>query len=203
MKDCKTRDSIDAAQLRRFLRCSHIFSAAVREVMEEKYLAEVSPHYLTQPQFHLLKVIALEGKHQVRDVAEFLGVSSPAATKNIDKLERLGLVARTPSKGDRRATLLTVSPKGRRLVRRYEALKADRLSPVLTRFRPREIEEMSQRLERFSVLLFDMEKSGDRFCLRCAAYGEEDCPIGGILGNCPYRKIRSRDRGAERSEVAT
>jgi DNA-binding MarR family transcriptional regulator len=191
---------LDPARLHRFLRYSHVFSSAVREILEARYLGEVSTNPLTLPQFHLLKLIALNGHHQVGEVAEFLGVSSPAASKNIDKLERLGLVAREHSKGDRRAILLTASPKGRRLVRKYEDLKAQRLAPVLAHFRPEQIDEMAHLLERFSVLLFDEEKSEEGFCLRCAAYCEHGCPVGHVLGNCPYERIRTRGRAANGAE---
>ena len=118
------------------VRYSHIFASVVREVLEAKFLREVSPYPLTLSQFHLLKLIALNGGHQVGEVATVLGVSPPAATKNVNKLERLGLIVRNPSKGDRRATLLTPSAKGRRLVQKYEDLKADRLGPVLEEFPP-------------------------------------------------------------------
>ncbi|MFQ5599688.1 MAG: hypothetical protein ACE5G2_03950, partial [Candidatus Krumholzibacteriia bacterium] len=93
---------------------------------------------------------------------------------------------------DRRATLLSATDKARDLVRRYEALKAERLSPVLQKFRPDEIRQLTSLLKRFSVSLYEKEASGESFCLRCAAYGEEDCPVGHILGNCPYQKMRSR-----------
>ena len=195
-----SQTSLEATRLHRFLRYSHIFSSAVREIMEARYLKEVSPHSLTLPQFHLLKLIALNGHHQVGEVAEFLGVSSPAASKNIDKLEGLGLVSREHSKGDRRAILLTASTKGRRLVRKYEALKAQRLAPVLAHFKPEQIDEMAYMLERFSVLLFDEEKSEEGFCLRCAAYCEQGCPVGHVLGNCPYERIRARGKAGNVAE---
>jgi DNA-binding MarR family transcriptional regulator len=179
-----------AVEALRLVRYSHIFASAVREVLEMKLLRDVCPTPLTLSQFQLLKLMSTNGHHQVGEVADFLGVSPPAATKNIDKLERLGLVIRSPSKGDRRATLLTVSPKGRRLVRKYEEAKSARLSPVLERFQPEEIEQFSRLLERFSVSLLDVEPSGPSFCLRCAAYVEEGCPVGQILGGCPYEKIR-------------
>jgi DNA-binding MarR family transcriptional regulator len=175
----------------------------VREILESKYLHEVTNHPLTLPQFHILKLIALNGQHQVGEVAEFLGVSPPAASKNIDKLERLGLVTRNPSKGDRRATLLATSAEGRHLIDRYENLKASRLSSVLESFRPEEVDHLSRLLERFSVLLFQSEKSEDGFCLRCAAYCDENCPISPVLGNCTYEKIRTRTRTArlEKKEI--
>ena len=181
-------------RLHQFLRYGHIFSTAVREVLGRKYLAEVTKHALTQPQFHLLKLIALNGQHQMGQVADFLGVSSPAATKSIDKLEGLGLVVRSPCEGDRRATLLSASGKGRGLVRRYEELKAKRLAPVLDDFNDGEIEQLSGLLERFAVSLLDREKPRRGFCLRCAVYIESDCPIGRIRGGCPYEELRSAHR---------
>lgn len=155
-----------------------------------KFLEEVSPYPLTLSQFHLLKVIGLNGDHQVGEVANVLGVSPPAATKNIDKLERLGLIVRSPSKGDRRATLLSPSPKGRRLVRKYEELKAQRLAPVLDEFTPRELDRLAGLLERFSVSMLDLEQPRHGFCLRCSAYIESACPVGRMRGGCPYQKVR-------------
>ncbi|HUU85868.1 MAG TPA: MarR family winged helix-turn-helix transcriptional regulator [Phycisphaerae bacterium] len=172
-----------------FLRYSHIFASTVREVLEEKLLRKVSTDSLTLSQFHVVKLMALDGHRQVGEVAEFLGVSAPAASKNIDKLERLGLVVRSPSKGDRRATLLSVSRKGRRLVRRYEELRVARLSPALQTFEPEEIEQLTRLLERFSVSLLQVEPTEDTFCLRCGCYIEEGCSVGRIRGGCPYYKV--------------
>lgn len=180
-------------RLHRLLRYSHIFSSAVREILEVKYLEQVTALPLTLPQFHLLKLIALNGKHQVGEVAEFLGVSSPAASKNIDKLVRLGLVERGADEGDRRVTLLSASAKGRRLIQSYEKLKKERLTPVLERFEPEEIDQFAHLLERFSVLLFEQEKADRDYCLRCAAYAQEKCPVGHVQGNCPYDRIRKRN----------
>ncbi|MFQ5805356.1 MAG: MarR family winged helix-turn-helix transcriptional regulator [Phycisphaerae bacterium] len=185
-----------SADLHRLVRYSHIFASAVREILEAKLLREVTSFPLTVSQFHLLKLMAFNGRHQLGEVADFLGVSPPAATKNVDKLEGLGLVVRRPSKGDRRATLLSVSPKGRRLVRKYEELKVTRLSPVLESFRPEEIEQLSQLLERFALALLCLEASESEFCLRCAVYIESGCALGQIHGGCPYQKARQTRSGA-------
>jgi len=174
-----------------FIRHSQIFASVVHEIVEAKFLGEVSPDSLTLSQFHLLKVIGLNGTHQVGELAGFLGVSPPAATKSIDKLERLGLIVRNPSKGDRRATLLSPSAKGRRLVQRYEGLKADRLAPVLQKFSSKELDSFARFLERFSVSLLDLEQPGRGFCLRCGAYIEEGCPVGQTRGGCPYQTARA------------
>jgi len=189
--------------LYRFLRNSHIFSSAVREIFETKYLVDTCREPISLQQFHLLKLITLNGQHQIGQIADFLGVSSPAATKNIDKLERLGFVTRVRSQVDRRATLLMATAKARDLVNRYEMHKLQRISPLLDEFARSEIAEMSRLLERFSVLLYAREVQEDGYCLRCAVYGEPNCPIGQLLGNCPYEKVRSRTPKMDDKEEST
>jgi DNA-binding MarR family transcriptional regulator len=184
------------------LRYSHIFASAVHDLLELKVLREVTDDPLTLPQFHLLKLISLNGTHQVGEVAQFLGVSPPAATKNIDKLEGLGLVARTPSVDDRRATLLASSTKGRRLVKSYDALKEQRLEPVLEGFNKKELAQFTRLLERFSLLLIRQQDSGKGLCLRCSAYYDDVCPVNHLRNGCPYQKVRDHKRGGEQRKTA-
>ena len=85
----------EAKSLVRFLRDCHIFSSATREALEAVPLREASPLPLTIGQIRLLKLLVADSRHRLGAIAGFLGVSPPAATKSIDKLERLGLVIRT------------------------------------------------------------------------------------------------------------
>ena len=186
----------DFDSFRRVVRYSHIFSSAVNEVLEQRYLDDVAGEPISLTQFHLLKLIALDGAHHVGEVAEFLGVSSPAASKTIDRLVRQGLLTRAECQGDRRAILLSASPAGRQLIRHYEQHKAERLRPVLKRFGKDEIEQFGDLLERFTILLFRAEPSRRDYCLRCAAYCVENCPINEITGFCPFEKILARDRSS-------
>ena len=182
----------------RLLRFSHIFASVVREFLELQLLHEVSDEDLSLSQLHLLKLITLDGDHQMGQVAEFLGISAPAATKNIDKMERLGLVSRIPSTGDRRATLLAPSRQGRRLVSRYEALKEDRLAPVLEGFNKKELKQMADLLERFSLRLIHAQEPMSQICLRCSAYYDEHCPVPHLQDGCPYKQVREHRGTAQR-----
>jgi DNA-binding MarR family transcriptional regulator len=175
---------------RRLFRISHIFASTVREILAQNLLQEACSHSLTPSQLHLLKLMSIDGEPQIGQLAGFLGVSPPAATKNVDKLERLGLVARVPSKGDRRTTLLSVNAKGRRVVEKYETLTTNRLSSVLDGFKPGEIEQLSELLERFSVMLLGMGPGSGRSCLRCGSYYQAGCPVGEARGGCPYDRFR-------------
>ena len=172
------------------LRNCHILASAVRDVLELGPLGEITPLPLTTPQFLLLKLMSRDGRHQAGEVADILGVSRPAATKTIDKLVRHGLIFRRRSQGDRRATLLTISPKGRRLVQRGEALEQRRVTALLRRFTPAETRKLNDLIERFSVSLLRRERRTRGPCLRCGAYLQSGCPIGSVHGGCPYREVR-------------
>jgi DNA-binding MarR family transcriptional regulator len=174
----------------RLARYCHIFSSAVHEVLEAQLLREVCRQPLSVSQLHLLKLITLNGLHQVGEAADFLGVSAPAATRNIEKLVQLGLLRRRPSRRDRRVQLLAVSAKGRQLVRRYERHKDECLRRVLEGFGDDEIEQFTQLLRRFAVGLFSARPVEGGFCLRCAAHIEKDCPVGQLQGGCPYERLR-------------
>jgi len=174
------------ARFRGVLRRSHIFASVVREILETRLLQEASPLPLTRSQFHILKLMTVTGRHLIGELAEFLGVSAPAVTKNVDKLERLGLIVRLPLEGDRRATVIEPSVKGRRLVEKYEELKAKRLYPLLEEIPAEDLAHFSEMLERVSVALLRQEETPRGFCLRCAAYIETGCPVGHVRGGCPY-----------------
>ncbi len=171
------------------LRLSPIFSSVVREVLQTRLLEDTTPLPLTISQFHILKLMTFNGRHQVGELAEFFGVSAPAITKNVDKLERFGLVVRSPAPGDRRVILLAASQKGRRLVERYEELKATRLHPILAEFSAEELDRFAGMLERVSVAMLKREETPRGFCMRCAAYIETGCPVGHVRGGCPYDRI--------------
>jgi DNA-binding MarR family transcriptional regulator len=174
---------------KQLVRFTHIFSSAVRELLEVGPLGEVTREPLSLCQFHLLKAVALNKHFNSGELAGFLGVSAPAGTKNIDKLERLGFVIRLPSDQDRRVTLLAASAKGRRLVRRYEERKARSLVPVLDAFSPAELRVFARLLERFTLSLVAQEKAGSGFCLYCAANCVRNCPVGRARGGCPYERL--------------
>jgi DNA-binding MarR family transcriptional regulator len=57
----------------------------------------------------------------IRKLAAGERVSPPAMTKHVDRLERDGLVDRTPSDDDRRRVGLTLTAEGHRVLRRVRS----------------------------------------------------------------------------------
>jgi DNA-binding MarR family transcriptional regulator len=87
-----------------------------RELRREARGAGVSPE-----QVSLLVDIKYAPGIGLRELAARQRVSPPAMTKHVDRLERDGLVERTPSEADRRRVGLTLTAEGQRLLRRVRS----------------------------------------------------------------------------------
>jgi DNA-binding MarR family transcriptional regulator len=164
------------------IRYSHIVSSAVRDILEAEPLEQAGGAGMTPRQFQLLEFIGLSG-HHLDDVAKFLRVSPPAATKAVDKLERRGLVVRSGCAGDRRVTLLACSDSGQQLVERYRTLQLETLAAAMGAV---DRDEIAAALERFARALIQVETNSDGPCLRCSGYYDRDCPLQHTQRGCAY-----------------
>lgn len=173
----------------RLIRNAHIFASAVREMLERAVLCEICADSLTSSQFYLLRLMVSDGSRHIGDVADVLGVSAPAATKTIDKLERLEFVTRQPSTEDRRATLLAPSTKGRRVVSRYSAALGRRFAPIFREFSREDLRQLADLLERFALCLIKQKPGDEGYCLRCGAHYDQHCSVGKLRGGCPYQQF--------------
>jgi DNA-binding MarR family transcriptional regulator len=169
------------------IRISHIFAAAVREILELKLLHDLSDDGLTPRQLELLRFISLS-RHHIDDIARFLDISAPAATKAVDQLERRGLVSRGGCDGDRRLRVLCCSEKGKQLMERCRAAEGERLDSVLATFSDGELDALSLLLERYAVALISSASVRDVPCLRCSGYFDPNCPLQLIHSRCPYQE---------------
>jgi DNA-binding MarR family transcriptional regulator len=158
------------------IRFSHIFASSVREVLELALLREAGVDGMTPRQLHLLEFIGMN-PHHLDDVAKFLGVTPPAATKAVDTLERYGLVMRKSHDTDRRVTMLCSTDSGRTLVERYHALEQEKLDAIVNGFSDAEAEQLANLLERFSLALINSSPNGNGVCLRCSGHYDSGCPL--------------------------
>ena len=177
-----------------FLHSAHIFASTVRDVLEEKCLRQAADEDLNLPQFSLLRLIANNGGPQVRGMASLLGVSQAAVSKNVDKLVRLGLVARQVQESDRRAVSLSVTPRGTELMRRYEERKRETLEDVLEHFSPDELQRLTRGLGELSYLILQKEQDPREICMRCSAYQVDECPLRAASNGCIYAPAGDYDR---------
>jgi DNA-binding MarR family transcriptional regulator len=86
---------------------------------------------ITSRQVTLLWLIRLNPGLSLRELAAEEGISAPALSGHVDRLERAGLLQRVRDEDDRRRVGLTLTEEGERLLRRVRARRttwlADRL----------------------------------------------------------------------------
>jgi DNA-binding MarR family transcriptional regulator len=177
----------------RFLRYGHILSSLLREFLESSFLEQLSPYSLSRSQFCFLKLIAGNSELQVCELARCLGVSPAASSKNLDRLEEFGLVVRETSTEDRRATLLSVSPEGRRLVDDFERLKASHLAPVIAELGEERTEVVCDLLREVCLGMLQRTTVAEVPCLRCAGYYRPDCVVERLHGECALKPRRGAE----------
>jgi DNA-binding MarR family transcriptional regulator len=103
-------------------------------------------HHLTGVQFLSLHLLAQEGPAPMSSLAHFLGVRPQTVTRLVDALEREGLVERISNPGDRRGSLLKLSPKALRTLGAIQRQQTAQLKRVLRNVPPRSLRSATRLL---------------------------------------------------------
>jgi DNA-binding MarR family transcriptional regulator len=119
-----------------------------RELRREARGVGVSPE-----QVSLLVAIKYAPGIGPRELAARERVSPPAMTKHVDRLERDGLVARTPSAEDRRRVGVSLTEEGQRVLRRVRSRRTAWLAQRLRGLSPKELEAVEAAVEPLRRLL--------------------------------------------------
>ena len=176
-----------------FLGSTQVFASSVNNVIEERLLRQVGPRQLTFSQFKLLKLLALTDAQTIGDVAAFLGVSNPAASKAVDKLVRQGLLVRSEALADRRATELSLTDSSRRVLADYDAARNKKLAGVFRQFSPADLRRTSELLDQLSAGIVDHTAQADDLCLQCGIYYRKKCLVRQLVRrNCFYHRHKTR-----------
>jgi DNA-binding MarR family transcriptional regulator len=113
-----------------------------RELRREARAVGVSPE-----QVSLLVAIKYAPGIGLRELATRERVSPPAMTKHVDRLERDGLVTRTPSADDRRRVGVSLTEEGQRVLRRVRSRRTAWLAQRLRGLSPEELAAVEAAVE--------------------------------------------------------
>ncbi len=175
-----------------FLRNVHILTVAVNRILEDRYLKETSPVPISFSRYNLLKLIQHKGVQFVGDVARFLGVSSPAASRTVENLVRQGLLFRNEDPNDRRVARLTITEKGETIIQAYEGYKQAKIGEFLEHLPAQDRISFNENMERFYTHLASQEHVLEELCLQCGAYVPSECCIETMGVSCVYKNKRVR-----------
>lgn len=172
-----------------FIASAHVFTTAVNDVIEERILEESTGSELTLSQLKLLKLVNVRQAQTIGDVAAFLGISSAAASKAVDRLVRRSLILRQEAAKDRRIMNLSLTDESRRLLAEYEAARQGKLEEVFGGVEREEFLQAAQLLDRLSARVIEYTAEAEEMCLQCGIYFREECLMRKMLGRrCIYQQ---------------
>jgi DNA-binding MarR family transcriptional regulator len=129
----------------------HSLVRRLRQAQLKDYLAQLAGDDIDQAGMAVLYVLYGEKSSlRVTDLAARLGIDPPAVTRKAQQLERLGLVSRARDTGDARASLLQLTPEGRKVLKRFQLARHQWLATLLADWPPAECREFARLITRFA-----------------------------------------------------
>lgn len=125
--------------LYRMARCRH---AIFKDILSE--------YGVTLHQFHLLMHIKMSGKVKISDMSDLMLVSIPTASRMINTVSDMGLVAKKKISGDKRSTYLELTPKGEKAVNELRKRQLETLAWVLEKIPQDDLEVFLEVTERMA-----------------------------------------------------
>lgn len=105
---------------------------------------------LDEATYPVISGLARTGPRSAAQLAEDIGLDRSVVSRHATRLERAGLIERLPDPADRRATLLSLTGRGRRAVREMRERLAGTFDQYLAGWPPGEAARFAASLRRFT-----------------------------------------------------
>lgn len=168
------------APMEELLGSAQVFSAAVNGLLE----AQVGRAGLdlALSQVRMLSLIDRLPSCGIGDLADYMGVSSAAVSRAVDRLVRRGLVTRTTTGSDRRAVDLVITDEGRTAVERFQEAVRDSLGELTGSLESDRVDQAITLLDQLSLVMVQRYADVDESCFRCGLHFREKCVLRRVVG---------------------
>jgi DNA-binding MarR family transcriptional regulator len=179
-----------------FLSAARVFAKSVRDVIEGAVLEGVAGTKLTLTQLKLLYLVAHADSVTIGEAALFLGVSSPAASKTVEKLVRRRLIRRNDTQRDRRSSNLSLTESGRRLLKTYEEARNQKAIEIFSQYSPDVLRHTAELLDNLAcgIASQQSDRPKDDLCMQCEIYYREDCRFGQFGARKCFYQLHRKDQ---------
>lgn len=103
---------------------------------------------LTPPQMHTLEILGARGALRMKELAQYMGITTGTLTLAVDRLEGRGLVRRRPNEQDRRSIMVELTEEGRRYFQEHDALHTRLTQDITQGLDDQELENLLVGLQR-------------------------------------------------------
>jgi DNA-binding MarR family transcriptional regulator len=154
-----------------------IFCKVSEVVLTDQALGAAPCNNLSRSQWEGILFVQRHEYCSIRNLAEGLGVSHPAAVKMVERLVRKGLLDRRESVQDRRVVELSVSGLGQACVETVRNHRAQGLESFLAQMSVDETESLLVGLQSFLRAALHDPETAEAVCLHCGREHVEECLI--------------------------
>lgn len=124
---------------------------------EISVLRHVHLHNLNTPECGVLYVLSTGAVTNQLTIGQDLGIDKATIVKIIDKLEKLKLVKREVDPNDRRAKLLSITAKGRKIVEKVAEIKAEVEARIFSDFTKEEKDHLMKLVPKLLEVLINLK----------------------------------------------
>ena len=121
---------------------------SLTQAIRRRHNARLASYDSSVPRARLMRATLELGTPRMSDLAAHLGLTARTITTAVDALEREGLLARRPAPGDRRATLVELTPAGQRHIEEWQAFQRQLSEEVVAPLDETERRQLMLLLER-------------------------------------------------------
>ena len=116
---------------------------------------------IEQGQMDTLDQLALRPAWRMSELAEALRIDPSSVTRAVQRLEKLGLAERSPSKDDGRVVEVHITDAGRAQHQEVAERRSELMTHILSQYRTRELPVFADMLERFVLAVDDFVATRD------------------------------------------
>lgn len=185
------------------LGAARMLSLAIQEAVEARLHAELAGDRLSRSQWKLLEIFATTPVANVTEVAAYLGVSTAAASKAVDRLARQNLLERSIDTQDRRHVRLALSPEGGALVSTFLERLQLRLNEIWGDAEGEELAGMGSALDRLTASVMRAAGNPSETCIQCELNRRAACLVKESLHrDCFFHTLHRDSPAAEATPAA-
>jgi DNA-binding MarR family transcriptional regulator len=118
------------------------------QAIRRRHNTRLASYDSSVPRARLLRAMLELGTPRMSDLAAHLGLTARTITTAVDALEGEGILARRPAAGDRRATLVELTPAGRAHIQEWQAFQRQLSEEVVAPLTAAERRQLMRLLER-------------------------------------------------------
>lgn len=168
---------VTAASRTPFNKLCDVFVNVLERVLTERALETAPCNGLSESQWQGLLFVQRHQRCAIRQLADGLTVSHPAAVKLVERLVRKGLVERQESASDRRVVELQLSPTGRKCVDYVRDQRARGIEHIVAQLESEDADRLRRGLQAFVQAALGDEHAVNRVCLHCGVEHVGECLV--------------------------